>query len=167
MEELSQPAIGAALGQNAELLVLEGFAKNEFVMKGRSTRNYGGKEWHGTEHNLDFTFEKDSLGYGVEVKNTLGYINDKEFKLKIGMCRFLGLRPVFVARMLPKTWINDLKNRGGFALILKYQLFPVVLKELAGRLAAELKFPADAPRALAEGTMKRFVDWHEKNLKNV
>jgi len=54
-----------------------------------------------------------------------------------------------------------------FALIIKYQLFPVALKGLAQRLAVELKLPADAPKALEEGTIKRFVDWHEKNVKNL
>jgi len=94
-------------------------------------------------------------------------VNDKEFKVKIKMCKYLGLRPVFVVRMLPKSWIYEIIKAGGFALIIKYHLFPVVLKDLAKRLAIELMLPADAPRALQEGTIKRFVDWHEKKVQKV
>ena len=41
VEELSRPDTGVALGQNARLLALEGFAKQEFVMKGRHVKKYG------------------------------------------------------------------------------------------------------------------------------
>lgn len=53
---------------------------------------------------------------------------------------------------------------GGFGLILKYQLYPWSHEELARRVAAELGLPVDAPRALNEGTMNRFMAWHRKNL---
>jgi len=50
--------------------------------------------------------------------------------------------------MLPKEW----------------QLYPLSHKKLADRVKSELGIRADAPRALADGTMKRFTDWHEKNM---
>ena len=78
------------------------------------------------------------------------------------MCQFLGIRPVFVARMLPKSWIKEVVDVGGFALILKYQLYPWTHRELAGRVSKGLGLPVDAPKALNEGTMKRFLRWHEK-----
>lgn len=68
---------------------------------------------------------------------------------------------MFVARMLPRTWINELIESGGFALILKYQLYPWTHKDIAARVAKGLGLPVDAPKALADGTMKRFVRWHE------
>ena len=117
-----------------------------------------------TDHNLDFIFEKDGVGYGVEVKNTLGYMDYKEFQTKIRLSLFLGLRPVFVARMLPKSWMNELIGQGGFGLILKYQLYPWSHRELARRVAGDLGLPVDAPRALADGTMRRFMTWHTKRL---
>jgi hypothetical protein len=30
------------------------------------------------------------------------------------------------------------------------------------KVADELRLPFDAPRTLADGTMKRFVDWHKR-----
>jgi hypothetical protein len=81
------------------------------------------------------------------------------------MCKHLDLRPVFVARMLPKGWIKEIVDEGGFALILKYQLYPWTHKELASQVAMELGLPVDAPKALEDGTMKRFMRWHRKSLR--
>jgi hypothetical protein len=108
VEEYADPNIGGAVGLHGEFMVLEGFARNEFVMRGRSTQNFGGKSWTDSGHNLDFVFERDGRAYGIEVKNTLGYMDYGEFQLKIRLCRALGIRPVFVARMLPKVWMHEL-----------------------------------------------------------
>lgn len=164
VDEYSDPNIGASLGLHGEMMVLEGFARSQFVMRGRSSREHAGKVWTQTDHDLDFIFERDGIGYGVEVKNTLGYMDSKEFLLKIALSSCLGLRPVFVCRMLPKSWIFELQRKGGFALILKYQLYPWAHNELARRVARELRLPVDAPRALEDGTMKRFLKWHLRNL---
>jgi hypothetical protein len=162
VEEYADPNIAGAIGLHGEIMILEGFARFQFVMRGRNTGAYQGKEWKGTGHNLDFIFERDGVAYGVEVKNTLGYMDYKELQAKVKMCQFLGIRPVFVARMLPKSWIKEVVDVGGFALILKYQLYPWTHRELAGRVSKGLGLPVDAPKALNEGTMKRFLRWHEK-----
>jgi hypothetical protein len=134
-------------------MVLEGFARSEFVMRGRNTRSFAGKTWEATDQNLDFIFERDSLAYGVEVKNALGYMDHDVFEAKTQLSRFLGITPIFAVRMMPTSWINELNKTGGFALVLKYQLYPWTHKELARRVARELGLPVDAPRALEEGTM--------------
>jgi hypothetical protein len=164
VEEYADPNIGGAVGLHGESMVLEGFARCEFVMRGRNTREFGGRVWTETGHNLDFIFQKDGQAYGVEVKNTLGYMEYEEFQAKIRLCRFLGIRPVFAVRMVPKTWINEVVTAGGFALIMKYQLYPWSHKGLAKRVSEELGLPVDAPRALSDGTMRRFLDWHVKRL---
>ena len=86
----------------------------------------------------------------------------RELKTKMEICRYVGVTPVFAARMLPKTWIHEIREAGGFALILKYQLYPWAHRELARRVKTELGLPVDAPRALEDGTMRRFVNWHER-----
>lgn len=145
-------------------MVLEGFARNQFVMHGRNTQTFRDRVWTKSEHDLDFVFERDGAAYGVEVKNTLGYMAYTEVKLKIEMCRELGLRPVFAVRMVPKSWAKEIIESGGFALILKYQLYPWVHRDLAKRVNHELGLPVDAPRALEKGTMERFVRWHRRHL---
>lgn len=87
-----------------------------------------------------------------------------EFLLKTKLCEGLGITPVFVCRMLPRSWIFELMKIGGFALVLKYQLYPWTHRELAKRVNQELNLPVDAPRFLYEGTMNRFLKWHSKSL---
>ena len=91
-------------------------------------------------------------------------MDHKEFQLKIRLCKYLDIRPVFVARMLPKTWIKEVNDARGFALILKYQLYPWTHKELAKRVAKEFGLPVDAPRVIEDGTMERFLKWHRKQM---
>ncbi|MCI0545936.1 MAG: hypothetical protein L0027_01480 [Candidatus Rokubacteria bacterium] len=164
VEAYSDPNIGGALGLHGEAMVLEGFARGEFVMRGRNTRSYGGQTWGETGHDLDFIFERDGVGYGVEVKNTLRYMDHDELKAKLRMCGALGLKPVFAVRMLPKSWIKEVVDAGGFALILKYQLYPWTHRDLASRVKREFGLPVDAPRALEQGTMDRFLRWHRERV---
>jgi hypothetical protein len=43
IEKYADPNIGGVVGLHGEFMVLEGFARCEFVMRGRSTRNFRGK----------------------------------------------------------------------------------------------------------------------------
>jgi hypothetical protein len=164
VEEYAAPNIAGSIGLHGEMMVLEGFARFQFVMRGRNTQEYGGKKWDESEHNLDFIFERDGLAYGLEVKNTLGYMDYKELLTKIEICKHLGLKPVFVARMLPKAWIKEIVDEGDFALILKYQLYPWTHKDLAEKVKRGLGLPVDSPKVIEDGTMKRFMKWHKKKL---
>jgi hypothetical protein len=165
VELYSSPTVGGALGHHGELLTLEGFAKKQFVLKGRHTAEYKDQKWTKTAHNLDMIVERDGLAYGVEVKNTLSYIEKNEFDTKIEICRTLGLKPVFAVRMLPKNWIWELLHKqDGFALIFKWQLYPYGHKTVADLVKKELGLPVDCPKSLYETTMTRFTDWHEEKL---
>lgn len=167
VSEYANPKIAAAIGIHGEGMVLGGFADAQFVLRKREVNEYRGRKWTRTNQDLDFIFERDGLAYGVEVKNTLGYPDSAEIAIKIVLAQFLRITPVFVVRMMPKTAINDVWKAGGFALILGYQLYPFSHKDLARRVAKRLQLPIDAPRRLAEGTMKRFSDWHEKRVKKL
>lgn len=161
----SDPRITRAIGENGENLVARGFSRSEFIQRGEGTNIYGEKEWKETDHDLDFIFEKDGIAYGIEVKNTLGYMELDEIKVKVKICSELGLKPVFAVRMLPKSWVfQHIASVGGFALIMKYQMYPSVLSDLALQIKNELGLPVDTPRSLQEGTMRRFTNWHERNL---
>lgn len=165
VEQYSHPDFTAALGNTGELLVSDGFGRFGFSQGGRNVRQYGGRRWTKTEHNLDFIFTRDGRAYGIEVKNTLPYIHDRELAAKLDMCDALGLFPVFVVRQMPRIWIQDIANRGGFTLLLKYHLYPLSHKTLANEVRTRLGLPVDAPRALYDGTMQRFVRWHERKLE--
>jgi hypothetical protein len=74
VNEYADPNIGGALGLHGEFMMLDGFARQQFVMYDRENRTFGSRTWSETGHDLDFIFERDGVAYGVEVKNTLGYI---------------------------------------------------------------------------------------------
>jgi len=165
VEEFSEPAFTVAIGFQGEALVLEGFARFGFSLYGRNTNEFKGKKWIETEHDLDFIFEKDSVAYGIEVKNALGYMVKKEIDIKIELCEYLGLKPVFAVRMFPKSWIDEIWKKGGFSLIMKFQFYPLDRPVFANKIRKELGLPVDTPKALEDGTVKRFINYfHMKNV---
>ena len=145
-----------------EHLVLAAFARCQYVLVGEETSEYGGKKWEVSGHDLDFVFEKGGIGYGVEVKNTLGYLDVIEFVTKIRMCLYLGLKPVFAVRYIPKTWIEALIEVGGYAMIMGHQFYPWTHADLAREIRENLSLPVDTPRRIEAGTMQRFENWAAK-----
>lgn len=164
VESYADPNVAGAIGLQGEALTLDGFASKGFLMRGRDIREHEGVRWEETEHDMDFLFERDGRAYGVEVKNKLGYMDHEEMKLKVRLCRHVGLVPVFVVRMAPRTWIQEVRQADGFTLVLKYQLYPWGHRGLARAVSEELGLPVDAPRRLEEGTMRRFERWHERSV---
>ena len=57
--------------------------------KGRAVTSFNGKTYSTTGHNLDRIFERDGIAYGAEIKNTLSYIDVREYRAKLDMCRVL------------------------------------------------------------------------------
>ncbi len=45
-----------------------------------------------------------------------------------------------------------------------YQLYPWTERDLATKVRERLGLPVDAPKKLLESTMRRFLDWHARNL---
>lgn len=166
VESYADSNIGAALGLQGEAMVLEGLAKRQFVLVGRETSTYRDRSWPDSSHDFDFIFERDDVAYGTEVKNTLGYMDHQELEVKLRIAKFLCIRPLIVARMLPKPWIKEIVDAKGFALVLKYQLYPWAHKTLAKAVKEKLGLPVDAPRSLAEGTIDRFFNWHQKAVNS-
>ena len=127
---------------------------------GRKVRSHRGMEWKETKHDLDRAFERDGVAYGIEIKNTLGYIEKSELEVKLKMCRFLGLRPLFILRFAPKSYINLIREEGGFTLIFKFQLYPYGQKAFADEVRTKLRLPTDCPARIADGTVHRILKWH-------
>ncbi len=45
VNEYADPNVGGALGLHGEAMVLEGFARNQFVMRARDVNEYGDRKW--------------------------------------------------------------------------------------------------------------------------
>jgi hypothetical protein len=143
-----------------------GLARARFVPAAFDVREYCGKVWTRTLHELDRIYERDGVAYGAEIKNTLGYIERDELDIKLDICSFLGVRPLFIMRASPKSYNFEIIRRGGFALLFGSQLYPFGHGRLASLVREELGLPADCPRSIPSGTVERLVRWHEKSLRS-
>jgi len=165
VSQFSRPSFTLALGAQGETMFDAALPTVGFMPSGRNVRSYGGVEWTKTGHDLDRVFERDGIAYGAEIKNTLGYIEKEELEVKVAMCHCLGLRPLFIVRMAPKSYVNFVEQEGGFTLIFKYQLYPFGAKAFADEVRSKLRLPTDSPARIEDGTVKRLLDWHVKKLK--
>lgn len=159
VDRYTNSATDGTLGMQGEHLVLAAFARNRFLLIGEECNTYNGVKWEESKHDLDFIFERDGVGYGIEVKNTLGYLDSREFVTKIRLARHIGVKPIFAVRSLPKTWIDALIKAGGYAMIMKYQFYPWTHKDLADEIQRILNLPVDSPKKIEQGTMQRLENW--------
>jgi len=160
----SDQAFTRSLGVQGELMVDAGLPRAGFQPMADTVRSWEGKNWSETNHDLDRVFHRDGINYGTEIKNRLGYIPQDEFVSKLKMCVALNLVPLFIARMMPRTYIEEVRRAGGFSLIMKYQFYPISHHALAGRVRNELELPVDCPTRLQDSTLLRFLNWHRRNL---
>jgi hypothetical protein len=163
--QFSEHTFTAGVGAQGEMLFEAALAGAEFKPTGRKVRSYGGRNWTETGHDLDRVFERDGIAYGTEIKNTLPYIPRDEFDVKRRMCKHLGLRPLFIVRMAPKNYINEVWEEGGYTLVFQFQLYPFGQKPFADRVKARLRIPVDCPARIADGTVQRFLNWHVRSLR--
>ena len=166
IQEFAEPTLARAFGLQAEVLFDAAFARAGILPIAQDVRAYAGKEWTKTGHDLDRLYQRDGVVYGAEIKNTLGYIEREELAVKLEMCGALGVRPLFIMRMTAKSYFEQIRGAGGFTLLFGWQLYPFGQEELARRVREELQLPVDCPRAIADGTVKRFLDWHLKQVES-
>ncbi len=162
IREYSNPIIDMACGRQAEVLFFNALTNKGFLPHGQEVNKYSGKQWTETEHDLDFIIKKDNIAYGCEVKNRWDYIVRDELTIKLKMCEFLGIKPLFIMRHSPNTYNWEIIQRGGYAMIFETQIYPFGHKELVERIKEGLNLPVDCPRAIPEGIVKRFLKWHKR-----
>lgn len=121
----TNPIITAAIGEYAQVLFSYMFQLNAFKIVGEDTNEYRGLKWKKTGHDLDYIIEKDSIAYGIEIKNTLPYMEKDEFEIKLDMCKFLGLVPLWILRNAPAVQFEQMKPYNGFILKFKTQVYPL------------------------------------------
>jgi hypothetical protein len=155
--------LGSSLGQHGELMFDSALARFGFIPVAREVREWDGRQWTASGHDLDRVYRRDGVDYGAEIKNTLKYMPRAEFGVKLEMCRALGLRPLFITRAAPKTYNYRVIQSGGYAMVFRYQLYPAGFSDIARRVRDELYLPVDSPAAISDGTVQRLVNWHDKN----
>ena len=164
IQKYSNPIVARACGKEAEDLFRLALLEKNFKFIGKDINKYKRKEWEESKHNLDFIIERDNIVYGCEVKNTYDYIDKKELDMKLRMCDYLGIRPLFIMRYAPKTYNYEIINRNGYTMIFETQVYPIALKKLVKEIKNNLKLPVDCPSSIPSGIIERFIKWHKKNL---
>jgi hypothetical protein len=162
IRDFSRPDIARGCGSYAELQFKLSFLKRGFVLKGEDVREYSGKQWTSTGHNMDFVVERDGQAYAAEVKNRLDHIEREELRIKLELCRYLGLKPLFIMRAAAKSYNHMVIEQGGYALIFQTQIYPPGQEALVERMRGVLGLPAVCSKGIPDSIMDRFVRWHEK-----
>ncbi|MDI6903017.1 MAG: hypothetical protein QMC77_04705 [Methanocellales archaeon] len=103
--------------------------------------------------------------YGAGVKNTLGYIEVEDFDVLLDICDYLGVKPLCIFRFAPKTQINEIRRRGGFAWIFKTRIYPPGNRTLVNAIYNTMGLPVQIWRRVPDSTAKRFLDWHERQIE--
>jgi hypothetical protein len=167
VRRFAEGSLVTALGHHGELMVDHAFACAGFTIAAENVSRVDGRRWEDTEHELDRIYTRDGVLFGAEIKNTLKYIPREELEIKLAMCQMFGVVPLFIARMLPKDYINRVVRAGGFCLVLKWQMYPFGFEDLARQIRYELDLPVDCPRRLQAGTAQRLVNWHQRRLQKL
>ena len=158
--EYSQDHIMRSCGNRAEVLFAESLAGRGFTIEGKKVREYKDKKWTKTKHDLDYIFKKEKMAYGCEIKNKLAYIDKEELEIKLDMCKYLDVYPLFIMRYSPKTYNDMIIKAGGFALLFKAQIYDLSQKDLVDRIKKIIGYEVDCPRAIPTGIIDRFEKWH-------
>ena len=124
IREYSDHVIARACGEQADVLFFNALVRRGFVSHGQDVNEYKEKKWEESKHNLDFIIEKDSIVYGCEVKNTFAYIEKDEFLIKLRICDYLGIKPLFIMRNSPRTYNYEVIKKGGYVMIFEKQIYP-------------------------------------------
>ena len=178
----SNEDISWACGMEANNLFYIALSQRDFKYHGKDINKFKGREWTQTEHNLDYILGRDNIIYGVEIKNTFDYIDKKEMEIKIKICKHLGIKPLFIMRWSPQSYIYEIFKVGGFALLFETKIFPLALKPLVEEINNEQYLPytndklvlkngkvrkiCDTPKAIPDAIISRFEKWHEKQVNS-
>ena len=84
------------LGPHGEMMVDAALSAAGFTVKAKDVREWNGRKWTLTDHDLDRIYERDGIEYGAEIKNTLPYIEKKLLLRKLDIAKIFNVRPFFI-----------------------------------------------------------------------
>lgn len=157
VQSFSNTEFAHAIGHQGELLVDAALPLAGFIQLARNARSFKDRTWQQSGHDLDRIVEREGIPYGVEIKNTLPYIPKDELEIKLAMCRHLGLVPLFVSRMAPKSYSFQIIEAGGISWILGTQFYPFGHQRVADAVRSQLRLPVAAPARIEDGAVARLL----------
>lgn len=155
VKRFSVESFSRGLGHHGEQMFDAALPRIGLLPVAKNARSYKNKIWTTTGHDLDRIFERDGIGFGVEIKNRLSYMDLEEIKIKLAICQHLGIVPMFIVRMFPKSYFDFVFKNRGITLIFEYQLYPHGHHDFAKEVRDRLQLPVDCPSAIYDGTLAR------------
>jgi hypothetical protein len=159
---LIDPEFARAIGRHGELMFDAALGRFGFRAEAKDANSWNDRIWRETNHNPDRIITRDGLVYGVEIKNTQNYISREELRLKIRLCQYLNLIPLFIMRFAPKSYMYEIIQSGGFGLLFEEQIYPFGHTALLNEARKNLLLKVRSPRDVKEGDMQRLLNWHTK-----
>jgi hypothetical protein len=80
------------------------------------------------------------------------------------MCRHFNIKPLFILRYAPKTYIKQVNDDGGYVMLFETQVYDPSQIKLVEKIRESVGLPVLCSRAIPEGIMDRFEKWHLKSL---
>lgn len=160
IEKYSKNKVTKMVGDHLHDVVKAELRIQGFEIVAEKTRKYQNKEWTKTNHTLDIIAKHKTrnLTIGVEIKNMLYLIPISEVLIKIEMCEYFGITPVFACRWL-EPHRKEILAKNGFLWQFKKQLYPRGQEKFVDILRKRFKFPVEVNSELPPTSIKEFENW--------
>ena len=133
------PIISKDLADHFEGLVKYELRANNLSIVSIHTNEYKKRKWTKTKANLDFIAEHENgRAFGVQAKNELKPIEKNELEEQIKICSYLHIKPVFIVRYMPFSFVPLVKQNEGFLLVIGNQLWPLGYRQLHSKIVSKL-----------------------------
>ncbi len=165
LARIYDPEFTHAVGRHGELMLDATLGRYGFRAEATNAKAWNGKTWTTTDHNLDRIVTRDGIAYGVEIKNTQNYIDKDELRTKLALCQHLGLRPLFIMRFAPKSYMHDINQARGFGLLFDEQMYPLGHSALLNEVRQTFGLKVNSPKDVKDGDMQRLQNWHLAQLR--
>lgn len=162
LARIYDPEFTHALGRHGELMFDAALGRYGFRAEAVNAKAWSGKTWTATDHNLDRIVTRDGIAYGVEIKNTQNYIGRDELRTKLALCKHLSVTPLFIMRFAPKSYMHEINQSGGFALLFDEQMYPWGHSALLTEVRETLGLKVNSPKGVKDGDMQRLLKWHSR-----
>jgi hypothetical protein len=153
--------ISKDLADHFESLVKHELRANQLQIIATHANSYKDRQWQQSGANLDFIAEHpDGRAFGLQAKNELKHIEKQELLEQLEICSYLKIKPVFIVRYMPFTFVPTVTARGGFVLILGIQLYPIGHKKICQQIQDKLSIPeSQLSRRLRQIAPKMRTRW--------
>jgi len=149
------------LGHHFEALVRHELRANQLQIVAAHANSYKDRQWQKSGANLDFIADyPDGRAFGIQAKNELKHIELGELLEQLDICDCLRIKPVFIVRYMPWSFVPYVTNRDGFVVTLGTQLYPIGYKKICQQIQDKLSIPENkVSRKLREIAPKMRTKW--------